>query len=413
MCVKPRSFYTWIFLVVFGLSGLVACTPPSKNETPLNLSEITWPQIEERARGQTVYWNAWGGDQRINAYIRWVGAEVKEKYDLTLVHVKLNDTSEAVARILAEKAAGRTDDGTVDLIWINGENFSDLKANNMLFGPVSGVLPNYQWVDQEQPAFIEDFTIAVDGLQVPWGLSILVWLYDSQSVTKPPQSPDELLLWASENPGRFTYPAPPDFVGTSFLKQLLIAFTEQDSLLTLPVSETSKHLADPVFEFLDQLKPLLWREGRTLPTNSLALKQLLADGEVDFSLSFNPADGISGVLSGQLAESVKTYTMKTGALSNGHFVAIPQNASAKEGAMVIANFLLSPAAQAKKADIEVWGDMSALDIDNLEPEAQALFEKLQQEKRLILPNQFERSLAEPHPSWTKYLERVWLERYAQ
>ena len=60
-----------------------------------------------KARGQTVNWNAWAGDEKTNAFIAWVGDEVERRYGVTVNHVKLKDTAEAVTRVVAEKAAGR------------------------------------------------------------------------------------------------------------------------------------------------------------------------------------------------------------------------------------------------------------------------------------------------------------------
>jgi putative thiamine transport system substrate-binding protein len=75
-----------------------------------------WDDTLAEARGQTVYWNAWGGDEQINAYIAWVGEQARARHGVELVHVKLTDTAEAVGRIVAEKASGRDADGSVDLI---------------------------------------------------------------------------------------------------------------------------------------------------------------------------------------------------------------------------------------------------------------------------------------------------------
>src|SRR5262245_58281273 len=94
-----------------------------------------WSAILREAGGQTVYWNAWAGDERINRYIEWAAGEAKRQFGFEVKHVKLADTGEAVTRVLAEKAAGRNDRGSVDLIWINGENFAALKRNGLLFGP--------------------------------------------------------------------------------------------------------------------------------------------------------------------------------------------------------------------------------------------------------------------------------------
>ena len=66
-----------------------------------------WGAVVAEAKGQTVYFNAWGGSENINAYIRWAGGEVKSRYGVDVVHVKLDDTAKAVATVVAEKRPGR------------------------------------------------------------------------------------------------------------------------------------------------------------------------------------------------------------------------------------------------------------------------------------------------------------------
>ena len=86
------------------------------------------------------------------------------------------------------------------------------------------------------------------------------------------------------------------------------------------------------------------------------------------------------------------------------------NASACEGAQAVANFLLSPEAQARKADIAVWGDPTVLALERLNPVDLARFAVKP------LPGQVSRSapaLPEPHGSWVEPLEREWLKRYGQ
>ena len=70
-----------------------------------------WQATLDAARGQTVYWNAWGGDERTNAFIAWVGEETGRLYGVNVEQVKLTDTAEAVTRVIAEKAAGNDTDG--------------------------------------------------------------------------------------------------------------------------------------------------------------------------------------------------------------------------------------------------------------------------------------------------------------
>ena len=179
-----------------------------------------WPAIEAEARGQTVYFNAWAGSESINAYIAWVGGIIESRHGVKLVQVKLEDTATAVAKVVAEKAAGKTEGGTVDLIWINGENFASMKSQGLLLSaPWAEKLPNWKYVDAEgKPTVRTDFTIPVDGLEAPWGMAKLVFFHDSAKTKAEdlPISAADLLAWAEKNPGRFSYPMPPDFLGSSF-----------------------------------------------------------------------------------------------------------------------------------------------------------------------------------------------------
>ncbi|MGH6874592.1 MAG: ABC transporter substrate-binding protein, partial [Aestuariivirgaceae bacterium] len=68
--------------VLFFLGLLALPANAAEQNTQPNPSD--WPAIERAARGQTVYWNAWGGDDRNNAYVAWVGEEVKRRFGVTL-----------------------------------------------------------------------------------------------------------------------------------------------------------------------------------------------------------------------------------------------------------------------------------------------------------------------------------------
>ena len=221
-------------------AALMAATSivPAKAAGP-ELSD--WAALEKAASGQTVYFNAWGGSENINAYLEWVGAEMQSRYGVTVVQVKLEDTASAVAKVIAEKAAGKNEGGSVDLIWINGENFVSMKQQELLLTPGwATALPNWRYVDIEnQPTILTDFTEPTDGLESPWGGAKMVFFYDSArtEASSLPDNATQLLDWAKNNPGRFSYPAPPDFIGSSFLKQVLSEVIADPAKLAKPVGE--------------------------------------------------------------------------------------------------------------------------------------------------------------------------------
>ena len=373
-----------------------------------------WGDIVAEANGQTVYFNAWGGDEAINGYIAWVGEQVSERFGVTLEHVKLADTAEAVTRVLAEKTAGRSEGGSVDLIWINGENFASMKRQDLLFGPFVEDLPNFAHVDVEgKPTTVLDFTVPTDGLEAPWGMAQFVFFHDTASVSEPPQSIQELLDWAKANPGRFTHPSPPDFVGSTFLKHLMIAFIEDPAVLQSPVDDVDfAAVTKPLWEALEDVRPSLWRKGETYPANAPGLHQLLDDGEVDFSMAFNPAEASAAINAGNLPDTVRTFIPKAGSIGNTHFVAIPFNAAHQAGAMVVADFMMSPEAQAKKQDPSGWGDWTVLDVKGLDEEDRARFEDLPLGIATLSPAELTPVLPEPHPSWMVKIEAEWLRRFS-
>ncbi|MEI2386208.1 ABC transporter substrate-binding protein [Breoghania sp. JC706] len=393
---------------LFGLLATV-CAGHAQQPDPDN-----WDALLSAARGETVYFHAWGGEPRINAYIAWVGDEVAARYGITLKQVKVDDTANVVSRVLAEKAAGQTSGGAVDLVWINGENFAAMKKQGLLLkSGWADKLPNWKYVDVAgKPTVTRDFTVPTDGLEAPWGMAQLVFMYDTARIKEPPKSMAALLDWAKAHPRRFTYPQPPDFHGSTFLKQALYELTPDPARLQRPVSDADfEALSAPLFAYLDKLHPFLWRQGRAFPQNASAMRQLLADGETDIAFTFNPAGASNAIANGELPDTVRTYVLDGGTIGNTHFVAIPFNANAPAGAMVVADFLMSPEAQARKQDPDVWGDPTVLAVDRLPEADRARFAQLDLGVATLSPQELGKTLPEPDPGWMSRLEKAWAARY--
>lgn len=372
-----------------------------------------WSAVTDAARGQTVYWHAWGGDPKINDFIAFVGAQAQARYGVTLEHVKLASTADAVARVLAERDAGQTSGGAVDLIWINGENFAAMKAQRLLLGPFAESLPNWPLVDVAgKPAVVTDFTLPTMGYESPWALAQLVFEYDTARLPTPPRSLAEMQRWITEHPGRFAYPQPPDYLGATFLKQVLHGVIGDPTLLQSPVDEAVyEATVVPLWSFLDGIHPALWREGRAFPANEPALGQLLADGEIDISFAFNPGRASAEIAAGNLPDTVRTFVLDGGTIGNASFVAIPFNAANREGAQVIANLILDPAVQARAQDPAVLGFQTVLDMAALTAEDRARFDALALGVATLSPTELGPVLLEPHASWMTRINQDWIARY--
>ena len=377
-----------------------------------------WADVLAKARGQTVFWNAWAGDEKTNAFIAWAGEQAQAKFGVAIQHVRLKDTAEAVTRVVAEKSAGRDRDGSVDLIWINGPNFLNMKQQGLLFGPVTQALPNDRYIDRARKrSNLIDFTTPVDGMAVPWRMAQIVFVYDSARIRNTadvPRSATALLNFAKARPGRVTHPGVSNFLGVTFLKQILYELVPDVSVLQQPATDASFNtVVAPLWVWYDQLRPTMWRKGEQFPENGPAMRQLMNDGEIDLLISFNPAEAAVSAQSGLLPDTVRTFTLTKGTIGNTSFVAIPYNAKNKEAALVVANFLLEPATQARAQDIKQMGNLNVLDASKLSAAERALFDQLTSSPALPTSAELGTPLLEPHASWMTRITAEWQKRYTR
>jgi len=412
------STYAMVMSICIGISASTA-SPTAAN---INQDLSPWQQIEAQGSNQDVYFYAWGGDPQINAYLQWVADQVDDKYNINLVHVKLSDTSEAVSRVLAEKSAHNDNQGSVDLVWINGANFATMSENSLLLKQWANKLPNFALTDPDNnPTVNFDFGVPTNGMEAPWGQASLTFYYDSLSTSKPPTTLTELTTWTAKNPGRFSYPKPPDFLGMSFLKYVLVMLHEQQDAqtgkntsaqLNLPATEENTALVlDPLWAFLDNFHPTLWRNGEQFVQTGAQMRRLVDDTELSLAFTFSAPEVPAAVQRYDLPQSIRSYAMSDGSLSNTHFVAIPYNASHPQTAQLVANFLMSPEAQAKKQTPSVWGDKSVLVQSTLSPAQQALFKTKQPHPSALPFDSVKRTVSEPHPSWVEAIQQGWQARY--
>jgi putative spermidine/putrescine transport system substrate-binding protein len=337
-----------------------------------SLLDSPYASIEAQARDSQVRWYMFGGWAHVNTWVdTYVATEMKQRYDIELVRVPM-DAGVFINKLLSEKAAGKKT-GNIDLLWINGENFKNAKEAGLLFGPFAGRLPNViRYVDPESVAF--DFGYPVEGYEVPYGRAQFVFEYDSARITAPPQSMPELKAWVVANPGRFTYPQPPDFTGSAFIRQVFYAVTGgHEQYLAGWDPDLFARKAPLLWDWLNAIEPHLWQKGRTYPKDSAFLDTLFSRGEVAFGMSYHPPHAQNKILEGSYPQSVRTFVMRDGSIYNTHFTAIPFNSPNKAGAMVLANFLISVDAQLSKYSPENWGDFPALDVNRLTPADQQRF----------------------------------------
>ena len=407
--MRPKPGVPLLALLLVAL--LVSCGGGGGSESSGTGGEdLPFPELEEAARGTTVNFFMYGGDDATNAYVDdWVSPRLKEEYDITLKRIPVGDTAEVVNKLLNEKQAG-DDEGSVDLVWINGENFYTGSQAKLWFGPWAEDLPNARYVDWESEEINTDFGTPVNGFEAPWSQAQFVMVYDSAKVQDPPRDMDELRAFTEKNPGRFSYPAPPDFTGNAFVEPAFYGLTGGFEPYQGGFDEAAFGDASPkLYDYMNGIEPDLWRGGETYPETSAALDELYANGEVDLTMSYNPYSAARQVEKGIFPDATRTYLLDGGTLSNTNYVAIPFNGPNKGGAEVAANFLQSPEAQLEMQRTHVVGGLTTLDLDTLSGDQRALFEGEPDEATVPLEELQANRVPEARTDWLLEIQDGWVE----
>lgn len=372
-----------------------------------------WPAVLSEAQGQEVSLWMWGGDARGNSYVDDVLAPAAAELGVTLRRVPVADTQDALQRILAERQAGRRD-GSVDLVWVNGENFATGRQADVWRCGWADALPNARYLDPADPVLTRDFGEPVDGCEAPWHRAQFVVAYDAADVPEPPTTIPGLLDWARANPGRFTYPAPPDFTGSAFLRQALygVAASPDDVPLAYDPAAADAVTA-PLWDELVGVAPSLWREGRTYPRDLAQLEELFAGDQVSFTMTYGPGTLDRLVADGTFPSTTRILPLEAGTLGNASFLALPVTSPDAAGAMVVADLALSAEQQLAKADPSVWGQYTVLDVDRLPDDVAAGFAALPASDVVPPVQDLTRdALPELSADWIAPLEDAWRQRVA-
>jgi len=324
------------------LLAISACKQAeSPRLTPAELPNTPWDKIAKAARGTTVTFAMWAGDEERNRLFRSsVSKSLLREYNMVLHVVPLADTADVINKLLNEKGAGKLQKGSIDVVWINGENFRTATQAKLLWGPFADALPNIRYYDDGSRA--RDFGTSVDGYEAPWQKAQFVMAYDTSRVAEPPRSIDALGSWIKAHPGRFTYVAPPDFTGSAFLRHILLHFGGYSPGFQAGFdAKLYKDASEKAIQFLTEIKPYLWRRGDTYPSTLKELDRLFANNEVDFAMSYTPSFASTRIARGEFPSTVRTFLFDRGTIGNFSYLAIPFNASNPEGALVAINHLLS------------------------------------------------------------------------
>ncbi|WP_321330184.1 ABC transporter substrate-binding protein [uncultured Ilyobacter sp.] len=393
------------FLILILILVAVACG--KKEEDSIGLS-YNWGKVEKSSRDAQVNIYMWGGSAEINKFMdTFVGKSLKDKNNITLNRIPITDIKDTVNKLIVENQAGKKN-GSVDIIWINGENFKLLKESNVLWGDFVKNLPVREKV--KEGTLVSDFGEPINGLEAPWGETQFNFIYPSSKGTLPFTDHETLKEYVKANPGIFTYPAVPDFTGSAFVRNMVIDIIGEEKAQKMSNEEFETALEE-VWAYFEELEPYLWRKGETYPESEGKLDILYANQEIGVTMGYAVNKASNKIASGEFSKDSKSFLLEKGTLFNNHYLSIPKNAKNKAGALYVINYLLSEEAQLAKQDPKNWGDSTILDMSKLAQKDRKNFETLGQSDALpTLEERATKRVRELSPEKLEIIEKGWLEK---
>jgi putative spermidine/putrescine transport system substrate-binding protein len=413
--MKKIPVYGVLLGLVMILSACAAGGEPERLEAA-DLLQMEWSEIVALAEGKQVNIFMWGGDEGINRYMdEMVAPRLKQEYNITLKRTPM-DTGDIIQKLLAEKRAN-VSVGNIDIIWINGDNFRNAKRNELLYGAFLDKLPHFQrFIDADDSHVHYDQGTPIEGMEAPWGSAQYVFFYNQAHIAEPPASFADILEWAEKNPGKFTYPHPKDFTGNGFLAHLLYESIGDPQLLLEREFDDAfvNEQARGMWEYLNKIKPYLWRTGDTYPESLEQLDQLYSQGEVWITMGFNEGRAESLVQRGVFPDSTASFVLETGSIGSVHYLSMPFNSPQPAAALVAINYMLSPEAQMAKLRPEMWGEGMVLDPGRLSMEDQQTLQSINRGSTVLSTEVLSRALLpELDAAYKDWLRETWLREVVQ
>ena len=171
--------------------------------------------------------------------------------------------------------------------------------------------------------------------------------------------------------------------------------------------DTVKAAIEPALDYLRELNPYLWNEGKTFPESSTTVDAMFADGELVMNMSYGPFSVATGIAGGTYTDTTRTFVFDNGTIGNTNYMAIAFNSPNKAGAMVVINAILS--AELQLTQYEQLRELPVVSADKLSAEEQAAFDAVDLGKGVLSQAELlKHRLPEMPADLVPVIEEIWL-----
>ena len=296
------------------------------------------------------------------------GYDVNVTFDLHGDH-DAQETAKLTAAFALHKDAG------ADLI--DGGFVQQLGSSHVLYKATSALVPNI--------ADVGRVVLAAGKGGIPYRASSVLLAYNSTNVPNPPKTLDALLAWIKAHPGKFTYNVPSGGgSGYAFVQTVVDKYLTATDRKTLALSANKDLQAKwaPGLAMLRSLNKYTYGQNGSYPANNAETLKDLATGLVDMASVWSDQFA-SAVKAGTMPANIKVTQIANPTFTGGAaYLGIPRTSKNLAAARLLANWVLSPAAQnlivagtlngmpvipVSKLDPTVGAGLKGVDVANLRP----------------------------------------------
>ena len=376
------------------------------------LDTSNWNSVLEAAKGQTVNVNMMTGAD-MGAWMNKEIAPLVEKYGITWNLTMAANTVDVANLISSEMGAGKTEGGSVDVCWINGENFANLQDAGYLYGPINTILPSYSsFCNLDDPNTTQDSGKPTEGYEVPFQSIWDVFWADSAKIPESefPKNADSFKALVMKYPGKFTYANLGNYKGTYFVNTIINAVCGSEVWKRVAGEALEKNelkqLIEPALQYLRDLAPYLWNEGKSYPADGDQMLQLFSDGEI--SMLFETTMPQGAMDEGTVPSTTRPFFLESGVIHDIWYMAIPKNAANLAAALVTVNEMMTPVVQISQ--FENVGYYPFTPYDQMDEAGKAAYDKIDWKEGLIEPTKMDPyAIANIHGKNNDLLEEIWNE----
>jgi putative spermidine/putrescine transport system substrate-binding protein len=211
--------------------------------------------------------------------------------------------------------------------------------------------------------------------EIPYRGSQVLLAYNSENVKEDevPKTYADLIQWIKDHPGKFVYNRPDKGgSGAAMVTRAIFEVTGKDPSLFV-AGESKKELIDQfpkAWKLLGSVHDAIYENG-SYPAGNTPVLELFANGSVDMITAWSD-QALQAMNKGLLPDTTKFAQLTDLPFTGGYaYSGIPSNSTNQEGALALANFLLTPDMQASV--VQEIGGFPAISWSDLPKELQAQF----------------------------------------